>query len=134
MPLVRGRARGSGAYRCAALRTRAHVLTVCRDVAGQVETEHELRGSEHHLQEAARIAHVGFWKNDLESDRILWSDGTPRIVGLHAEHGAVSLATFRDMIHRDDHAVQPGATSRARRGDGPHDLDYRLVRADGDIR
>jgi PAS domain S-box-containing protein len=61
-----------------------HVLTVCRDVTEQMQTEHVLRDSERRLKEAERLTHVGFWENDLESDRIVWSDETCRIVGLPA--------------------------------------------------
>ncbi|HET6764803.1 MAG TPA: MEDS domain-containing protein, partial [Longimicrobiaceae bacterium] len=40
-----------------------------------------LRESEGKLEEAQRIAHVGYWENDLDGDRLAWSNETYRILG-----------------------------------------------------
>jgi PAS domain-containing protein len=41
-----------------------------------------LRDSEARLEEAQRIAHVGYWVRDLDTDRLTWSDESYRIFGL----------------------------------------------------
>ena len=83
---------------------RPHVLTVCRDVTERTEAEDDLRRSERLLAEAERIAHVGFWENDLDADRITWSDEACRMVGFPP--GPRTLAEFRERIHPDDRPVQ----------------------------
>jgi two-component system cell cycle sensor histidine kinase/response regulator CckA len=113
---------------------REHVLTVCRDVTEQMQTEHVVRDSERRLKEAERLTHVGFWENDLESGRITWSDETGRIAGVPPGQGAPSLAEYHEMIHPEDRAVQAAALARAERGEAPYDLEYRLVRRDGEVR
>src|SRR3982075_4621613 len=41
-----------------------------------------VRESEARLEEAQRIAHVGHWERDLETNRVTWSAETFRIFGL----------------------------------------------------
>jgi PAS domain-containing protein len=41
----------------------------------------ELQESKARLEEAQRVAHVGYWVWDLDSDRVTWSDETYRIYG-----------------------------------------------------
>ena len=40
-----------------------------------------LRNNEAKLEEAQRVAHVGYWENDLDTDRITWSDEIYHILG-----------------------------------------------------
>jgi PAS domain S-box-containing protein len=104
-----------------------HVLTVCRDIS-------ERRLAEARLEEAARIAHVGYWDNDLVTDRITWSAETYRILGLDPDAHTPTQADFETRIHPDDRARQAAATARARRGERRYELEYRVIRPDGDVR
>jgi len=46
----------------------------------QIQTQDSaLRGSEEKLAQAQRIAHLGYWERDLDTDRLRWSDETYRI-------------------------------------------------------
>src|SRR5437899_6790555 len=62
----------------------------------------ELRESKARLEEAQRVAHVGYWVWDLDSDRVTWSDETCRIYGLIPQTGPIDLATIREMVHPED--------------------------------
>jgi hypothetical protein len=42
----------------------------------------DLQDSKAKLEEAQRIAHIGYWEWDLTSNRVIWSDETYRIYGL----------------------------------------------------
>jgi PAS domain-containing protein len=44
-----------------------------------------LRDRERKLEEAQRLAHVGYWEHDPETDRLTWSDETYRIFGLQPQ-------------------------------------------------
>ncbi len=46
------------------------------------ELSRELQESNARLEEAQRVAHVGHWEWDLETDVVVWSDETYRIFGL----------------------------------------------------
>src|SRR5580700_12023984 len=54
------------------------------------------------LEEAQRVAHVGYWVWDLQTNHLIWSDETYRIFGLTAEEGLIDLDKLREMIHPDD--------------------------------
>ena len=118
-----------------------HILAFCRDVtdAKQAEVEREktlrrLSESLTKLAEAEEIAHVGYWENDLEADRITWSDETYRILGMDPGERRATAAQFRDVIHPEDRQIQAEASARAKRGEGRYDAEYRVVRPNGEIR
>src|SRR5260370_9627886 len=51
----------------------------------------ELQESKARLEEAQRVAHVGYWVWDLDSDRVTWSDETYRIYGLMPQKGPLAM-------------------------------------------
>src|SRR6266851_5962037 len=62
----------------------------------------ELQESKARLEEAQRVAHVGYWVWNLDSDRVTWSDETYHIFGLKPQEGPIDLATVRELIHPED--------------------------------
>jgi hypothetical protein len=49
----------------------------------------ELQESKARLEEAQRVAHVGYWVWVLDTNRVTWSDETYRIYGLMPQKGPV---------------------------------------------
>ena len=72
--------------------TQAELLRMSRD----------LQESKARLEEAQRVAHVGYWIWNLETKRITWSQETFRIYGLNSQEGSIDLTTVRDSIHPED--------------------------------
>jgi PAS domain-containing protein len=66
------------------------------------ELSRELQESKARLEEAQRVAHVGHWEWDLETDVVVWSDETYRIFGLSPQERPMDLATVHSMVHPDD--------------------------------
>src|ERR1700754_1804867 len=93
-----------------------------------------LRDSEARLEEAQRIAHVGYWQRDLGTNLITWSDESLRIFGLWPQQGPLSFARYRQMIHPEDQQTIVAAVAEALRGGRRYDLEYRLVRPNGEVR
>jgi PAS domain-containing protein len=62
----------------------------------------ELQESKARLEEAQRVAHVGYWIWNLETDRVTFSDETYRIFGLMPQEGPMDLAKVRELIHPED--------------------------------
>ena len=94
----------------------------------------DLRHSEERLEEAQRIAHVGYWERDLETNRITWSDETYRIFGLPPQDPTIDFARFQDLIHPEDRQTMMRATAEAERGGPRYDVEYRVARRNGEVR
>jgi PAS domain S-box-containing protein len=93
-----------------------------------------LRESEARLEAAQRIAHVGYWERDLQTNRITWSDETCRIFGLVPGARQLDLGTLRDAIHPEDRERVLRASAEAVRGGPRYDVEYRAVRPNGEVR
>jgi PAS domain S-box-containing protein len=118
----------------------------CNDEAGiltdafnqmldQIESQdHELRGNEEKLAQAQRVAHLGHWERDLEADHIYWSDETFRIFGLPPEQKDIQFERFQELIHSEDREVVKEAITKAIDGGPRYEIEYRIVRPDGEIR
>jgi len=93
-----------------------------------------LRESEARLEEAQRIAHVGHWERHLEVDRIDWSDETYRIFGLAPQERTIDFAGLQQLIHPEDRQMMLGAVAQTLQGDPRYDVEYRVVRPNGEER
>jgi PAS domain S-box-containing protein len=98
------------------------------------ETLQGLRRSEAKLEEAQRVAHLGYWERDLDTNRITWSDETHRIHGLTPGEGTIALAAMLERIHPEDRSIWGQATAEALQGGRRYDVEYRVVRPDGEVR
>src|SRR5258707_1005331 len=94
----------------------------------------ELQESKDRLEEAQRVAHVGYWVWNLDTDRVTWSDETYRIFGLKPQEGPIDLATVRELIHPDDRESVFRTAEKAVLGGVRPDSEHRLVRPSGEVR
>ena len=90
--------------------------------------------SERKLEEAQRLTHVGYWERDPNTDLITWSDETYRIFGLEPQGRALNLAQLPELVHREDKQIVVEAVAEALRGGRRYDVEYRVVRPNGEVR
>ena len=96
-----------------------------------------LRESEGRLAEAQRVAHVGHWERDLTGGQVTVSPELLRIFDLGPDYPRdVSgwEAQWQSLVHPDDHEHAAGALADALHGGPRYDVEYRVVRADGQER
>jgi PAS domain S-box-containing protein len=93
-----------------------------------------LQDSEARLEEAQRLAHVGYWDRDLDTDRLTWSDETYRIFGLPPQARPIDVAGLQELIHPEDRHILVRAAAAALGGGARYDVEYRVVRPGGDVR
>jgi PAS domain S-box-containing protein len=93
-----------------------------------------LRESEAKLEEAQRIAHVAHGEQDFEIDRITLSEEGYRILGLQPQEGALTVAQFQERVHPEDRETRSRALAEAMRDGSGYDVEYRVVRPDGEVR
>ena len=109
-------------------------IGIASDIHDRREAEEALRESEAKLEEAQRIAHVGYWDRDLDTDLITWSDETYRIYGVPLEDRILTFDRIRERIHPDDRERMLEAAAKALQGGARYDVEYRVLRPDGEVR
>src|SRR6201981_897986 len=98
------------------------------------ELSRDLQESKARLEEAQRVAHVGHWEWDLETDVVVWSDETYRIFGLRSQERPMDLATGRPMVHPEDREpLYQGVDEDLAAGARPK-AEFRIVRPSGEVR
>ena len=90
--------------------------------------------SERQLEEAQRLAHVGYWERDTDTDVITWSDETYRIFGLQPQERILHLAQLPDLVHAEDKQIVVKAVAAALQGGPRYDIEYRVARPNGEVR
>jgi PAS domain S-box-containing protein len=104
------------------------------DVSARVRSERDLERSRARLDEAQRLAHLGWWEWDACSDVVSWSDELHRIYGLNPGTFEGTFAAFLARVHPDDLDESRRVVLEALRTAGEFVLDHRIVRADGEVR
>src|SRR5579862_8554785 len=98
------------------------------------ELSRNLQESKARLEEAQRVAHVGHWEWDLETNAIVWSDETYRIFGLKPQERPMDLDAVKSLVHPDDRdSLYGGVDVDLSVGTYPV-AEFRLVRPDGEVR
>ncbi len=94
----------------------------------------DLQESNARLEEAQRVAHVGYWEWDLATGEVIWSDETYRIFGLKPQERPMDLATVRGMVHSEDReALYGGVDVEVDAGVHPV-AEFRIVTPSGAVR
>jgi PAS domain S-box-containing protein len=89
---------------------------------------------EERLQLALEVANVGTWDWDLGTNRIIRSSNAVRMLGLAAEGEHTTRDEFYARVHPDDRARVIQATNDSLEGGADFDIEYRIVRPDGEVR
>src|SRR5580700_3266109 len=94
----------------------------------------DLQESRSWLEEAQRVAHLGYWVWDFETNRVIWSEETYRIFGLAPQGGSLDIAMVGEMFHPDDREAVFRTAEEAIRSGTRVDCEHRLIRPDGEVR
>jgi PAS domain S-box-containing protein len=94
----------------------------------------DLQESNAWLEEAQRVAHLGYWVWDLETNQVIWSEETYRIFGLVPQAGSIDIAIVGEMFHPDDREAVFRIAEEAIRTGTRADFEHRLFRPDGEMR
>ncbi|MBN1688521.1 MAG: PAS domain S-box protein [Candidatus Omnitrophica bacterium] len=105
-----------------------------QEIQERKEAEEDLRQSEARLADAQRIAHIGNWTWDIQSDKIFWSDEIYRIFGVKPQEFKASFESFLSHVHPDDRLLVKRAVHEACYEGKPYAIDYRAVQPDETVR
>jgi PAS domain S-box-containing protein len=94
------------------------------------EGEHGLRDTLRFIEEKGG---VGVWTWDLNSQKMDWSPGLFRLLGLEPGSAEPSYALIQTMVHPDD-LRPPGEIERILSEGGIFEREFRVFRSDGRLR
>jgi PAS domain S-box-containing protein len=94
----------------------------------------DLQESKDWLEEAQRVAHLGYWVWDLETNQVIWSEETYRIFGLVPKADSFDVALVGEMMHPDDREAVFMTAKKAIDTATRADCEHRLFRPDGEMR
>jgi two-component system cell cycle sensor histidine kinase/response regulator CckA len=93
-----------------------------------------LRSNQARLEEAERVAHLGYWEAELGSGRVTCSAETHRILGSPGRSGFLELGRLEGMVHTDDRPRVCEAFE-ALVGEGALvDVEFHLEKPGGELR
>ncbi len=102
-----------------------------RDVTERKLAEEAARKKDESLAEAQRIAHLGNWHWNIETDELAWSDEIYRIFGLHPQEFGATYDAFLACIHPGDREAVEEAVNRSLADPSvPYGIEHRIVRPD----
>jgi PAS domain S-box-containing protein len=112
-----------------------YTIAVVEDISDRKQAEDKLHQNEFNLLEAQRIAHIGSWELDLNTQKITWSEETFRLFGIDSSQGEPNLAQhIHQQIHPDDVALWQTSVEQALVEGQPYEMEIRILQTDGSIR
>src|ERR1051325_10075897 len=105
-----------------------------KELAERKQVEEALRESDHQMAEAQRLAHVGSWSWDIETDGLTWSDELFAIFGLDPKSFRPSYDAYLARVHPDERdAIALGVIQCLQDGQA-FSTHRRILRPNGEIR
>jgi PAS domain S-box-containing protein len=102
-----------------------------RDVTERRMAEEAARKKDESLAEAQRIAHMGNWHWNIETNELAWSDEVYRIFGLLPQEFGATYDAFLEFVHAGDREVVKEAVARSLADPSIlYGIEHRVVRPD----
>ena len=136
---VRGRRRNGTEFPAEAsiskLETKEGVLftVMLKDITERQETEAELKASRSLLAKAEKIAQIGSWEYDRQTEQRTWSDELFDILGFDPNAPLPNCEEIMERIHPDDRLLVRNTLAKGHKNGEPWELNYRLLLPDGAI-
>ena len=119
----------------------AGTVWLIEDISEQKKVEHrldnliaELEATVGRLQTAQKIAHLGYYNWNLETDTLRFSAGNFDVYGVCPDSFNPTIDGFLELIHPDDRAKVRAQIRDAIENTGRYDSVHRVTLADGGVR
>src|SRR5436190_1770343 len=110
------------------------MLRMAVDVTERKQAEESLRTKEMELTEAQRLAGVGSWRWDPDTDTVVWSEELYRLAGRDPSLPAVRYKDHSQLYTPESWERLRRAVDEALRTGASYELDLEMVRDDGTTR
>ncbi len=111
-----------------------HLLGISVDISAHKRMEDALRANEAKLAEAQRMAHLGHWQLDLQTNELTWSDEIFRIFEIEPKRFGATYEAFIGSIHPEDREAVNKAYSDSLEQHSAYQIEHRLLMRDGRIK
>ncbi|MGB0280651.1 MAG: PAS domain S-box protein [Neptuniibacter sp.] len=91
----------------------------------------ELRILKDRLNDAQRLASLGNWEWNIQTDEIWWSDEVFHIFGLEPQSITPTYKTFLETVHPEDRADLENAVDASLSNNAAYQVEHRIVLPDG---
>ncbi|HEY7162459.1 MAG TPA: PAS domain S-box protein, partial [Acidobacteriota bacterium] len=105
------------------------ISKIARDITKEKQDADKLRRSETQLKAAQRIAQMGSWEWDLNSNCFTWSQELYRIYGVNPAE-QITFERFIELVHPDDRRLVQSFFESKRM----FSIEHRIVRPDNEQR
>ncbi|HEX2970207.1 MAG TPA: PAS domain S-box protein [Bacteroidales bacterium] len=117
-----------------------HSVGTIEDITERRHSQEALKRSESTLKQAGIMANLGAWEfeifqpDDINKNRLHWSDQVYRIFGYEPGTVEVTNDLFFERVHPDDRAKVQAAVDAAIQNMHSYTVEHRIIRQDGVIR
>src|SRR4028119_1420014 len=111
-----------------------YISSIVQDITDRKQAEAALRASEASLANAQRIAQLGNWDLDRNTQQLRWSQEIYRILGQRPGTFEPTLEAFLEYVHPEDRELVKTSIEAALFEQQPYSIEYRLVLPDGSNR
>jgi PAS domain S-box-containing protein len=87
----------------------------------------KLEESEAKLKLALQVAKMGYWKYEISTNKVDWSDGHEKLFGIPIEQFSNTLDSVQSYVHPDDRNYGEENLKKAIENDIPFDNTYRVI-------
>lgn len=98
------------------------------------EAHHKLALQNEAFQQAEKVAGIGIWTWDLDTNETIYSDNVYGIYGLKPQSIPPGFENFERYIHPEDRRRMKQMHEEIRTAGEPMTTDYRIIRANGELR
>jgi diguanylate cyclase (GGDEF)-like protein/PAS domain S-box-containing protein len=109
------------------------VLGTVQDVTEARAMERQLREERRRLADAQRVASIGTWEWDPETDHVVWSEMLYDLYGVPTEE-PVTYQTYLTVVHPDERATVDAQWRQLALDHQPVVCEHRIIRRDGALR